>query len=131
MRLFLKQKGRTMKLTALLLVLGFTGTAMASDHWDDCSSADGRVSLSMEALTVDDKNVPTAYELKVLSTVQKEETKCVLKETGEEALLYANEITVEEIAFTDDVGGAAYPRKEVLICQRGFGSFIPQEACKE
>lgn len=122
-----------MKITALLLVLAFAGTATAGDHWDDCSSADGNVRLSNGMLTVGDLQEEITYsgEGKVLATIEDVKNTCILKDSGQEVLVYANTITVEQITYALEEDGPAAAMTETVLCQRGAGMLVPEDMCKE
>lgn len=121
---------------SLFVFMAFAGTAIAGDHWDNCSSADGSVTLSDNVLFVsgvegEDSPQEIAYsgEGKVLKKIKTEKTTCVLKDSGKKATVMENVITVEEITYALEEDAPAI--KAVVICERGAGNLVTQELCKE
>jgi hypothetical protein len=123
---------------ALLFSLIISNAAMAGDHWDNCSSADGSVRLIDGVLTVagvegieEAQAISYSGTPKVLKKVKTEKTTCVLKDSGKKATVMENVITVEEITYALEEDGPASKIKAVVVCERGAGNLVPEEFCKQ
>lgn len=119
-------------LMSLFLGLSISSAAIAGDHWDTCSNSDGTVTLSEGVLNIDGiGEIVYNGTPKVLKTIRKEKTTCVLKDTGKKATVMKNVITVEEITYNVEEPTDNAPTTEILLCSRGAGLLVPQELCKE
>lgn len=120
----------SIKILVFFTLACLTSNVYGSDHWDDCSSADGYIQIGNGVLSIKGigEIAPESVKTKVLSTIRREEEKCVLKGTKTEVIAYDNTITVEEVEYKTEENSA--PEKAVLICERG-GSGIPASGeCK-
>jgi|GEM_PF-4706058 len=103
--------------------------AFSSDHWDNCSSADGNMLIENGQPRFVNNGDEASFQLLKLvkkTVISKKTEKCKLKNSGQVVISYTNEVTVE--LWETQVAEAA--GENYFICERG-GSGIPAaDECK-
>lgn len=113
-------------LSIAILAVAASSPAFASDHWDNCSNADGSVKIEGGQLIVNGDDIvgPKTLGKRVLE--KKSET-CRLKNSGQTVIAFDNEVTSEKIEYVY----MAVKHTAFLVCERG-GSGVPaNDSCRE
>lgn len=110
------------------LVISTGQSSLASDMWDNCSSADGYVHLDNGVLSTEALGEIPVISVKVLQTVKSEKEICVLKQSKTKVIAYMNETTVEEVTFK--LKDMNKDSSIIMLCERGGSGLPAAEDCE-
>lgn len=110
------------------LVISTSQTAMASDMWDNCSSADGYVHLDNGILSTEALGEIPVISIQVMQKIETIKDMCILKQSQTEVIAYMNETTVEKVTFKTK--GAAVESSIIMLCERGGSGLPAAEDCE-
>lgn len=110
------------------LIISTSQSTMASDMWDNCSSADRYVHLDNGILSTEALGEIPVVSVKVLQVIKTEKEMCTLKQSKGEVVAYMNEITVEEVTFK--IKSMDKDSSIIMLCERGGSGLPANEDCE-
>lgn len=106
----------------VVLALTFSQLAVAGDHWDYCSSADGSVKTEYDSVTQEGSEVENAEITVISETVLKTETtNCKMRGSNDRMDVYVNVTSTKLVR----IKSPAVDFQKHLICESGGASIIP------
>ncbi len=110
------------------LIISTSQSTMASDMWDNCSSADGYVHLDNGILSTEALGEIPVISIQLMQKIETIKDMCILKQSQVEVIAYMNETTVEKVTYK--IKGTAIESSIIMLCERGGSGLPAAEDCE-